>query len=177
MKTSLASLLNNKKPLVIAIITLIGSIICTGMDKAYKLTPLEASIIAHEGVSAFPYMDTEGNLTIGIGKNIDRSSNMGLQFDEMLLLLRNDIDDCIRELRVHKFYRIQDSVRKDVLIELCYNMGTPKLLTFKRMRGALLEQDYIKAAHELLDSRWALQVGKKRSLNLAERLLNGQYFN
>lgn len=140
-----------------------------------ELSPLEKSIIKHEGVSPYVYKDTGGIYTLGIGKNIDKSSKVGLQMKEMVWLMRDDIQECKDELRPYRFYKLQDDVRKDVLIELCYNMGLPRLLTFKRMRHALIGKDYELASYELLLSKWATQVGKTRSNNLYRQLKTGTY--
>ena len=42
----------------------------------------------HEGRRAFPYLDTVGKLTIGVGRNL---SDRGLSEDEIDLLLASDI--------------------------------------------------------------------------------------
>ncbi len=42
----------------------------------------------HEGRRAFPYTDTAGRLTIGVGRNL---TDRGLADDEIDLLLANDI--------------------------------------------------------------------------------------
>lgn len=42
-----------------------------------------------EGVREFPYTDTVGKLSIGVGRNLD---DVGLRPDEIALMLENDID-------------------------------------------------------------------------------------
>lgn len=175
MKTwSILSLSNKRRFLIVTILLSVTSRLLA-VQPDLTLTPLEASILAHEGKSSYAYRDTMGYLTIGIGKNIDRRSRVGLEYDEMLLLLRDDIEDCKDQLNAYDFYSSQNAVRKDVLIELCYNMGIPVLLKFKKMIKALSVKDYSEASYQLLDSKWAAQVGRRRSSVLAERILSGTY--
>jgi lysozyme len=63
-------------------------------------------------------------------------------------------------------------VRQVVLANMAFNMGMPTLLTFGRMLGALAEKDWDRAAAEVLDSKWARQVGS-RATELAELMRRG----
>jgi lysozyme len=139
------------------------------------LSPLEESLIEHEGASSYAYTDTRGYITIGVGKNVDPRSHVGLTTEEMVYLMRNDIAECKKELMGHPWYDGLDFVRKDIIVELCYNMGLPTLNKFYKMKAALERRDYKDAAKELLDSLWAKQVGKHRSNTLAQRLISGKY--
>jgi lysozyme len=42
---------------------------------------------------------------------------------------------------------------------MIFNLGLYGVLGFKRMLAALREKDYLKASKEMLDSKWAKQVG------------------
>lgn len=139
------------------------------------LTELEKSLIEHEGASSYAYTDTRGYITVGVGKNIDPRSHTGLTTEEMVYLMRNDIAECRKELTGHPWYDGLDFVRKDIIVELCYNMGLPILNKFHKMKSALEKKNYGEASKQLLDSLWAKQVGKHRSNTLAKRLITGQY--
>lgn len=143
----------------------------------HHLSELEKSLIEHEGAANYAYTDTRGFLTIGVGKNIDSRSGVGLSTEEIIYLMRNDIAECKHELMGHPWYDCLDFVRKDIMVELCYNMGLPTLNKFHKMKVALEKRDYKEAAKELLDSLWAKQVGKHRSSTLAQRLITGKYEN
>ena len=67
-----------------------------------------------------------------------------------------------------------DPVRQDVLISLTFNMGLPRLRGFVNMLAALSDQMWDVAAKELLDSKYALQVGN-RALELAAMIRTGEY--
>jgi lysozyme len=111
-------------------------------------------------------------LTIGVGRNIE---NIGISHDEAMYLLGNDIDRCVRELSHYDWFICLDDVRQGVLIELNFNIGLSRLLGFKKMIAALNSKDYVMAGAELLDSRWAIQVGKNRSNDMANRMISGEY--
>lgn len=131
---------------------------------------LKKYLIEHEGLRLKPYLDTVGKTTIGVGRNL---TDNGITEDEAMLLLEHDIAGARGSLRHFKWFNDLDYVRQDVLAELVFNIGYPRFLTFKKMIGALEEGDYTLAAYELLDSKWALQVGKNRSNNMHMRLRDG----
>jgi lysozyme len=70
------------------------------------------------------------------------------------------------------WWRSLSDPRQDALVNMAFNMGWPKLSTFKRMLAALDDADYAKAADEMLASRWAAQVGR-RAVRLATQMRTG----
>lgn len=111
----------------------------------------------HEGLRLKPYRDPVGKLTIGYGRNLD---DRGITEDEADALLGNDIDVARVELaRTLPWFSDLDSVRQAALVNMAFNMGTLRLLTFVRALHAMAAGEYAKAAAEFLDSRWAHQVG------------------
>ena len=86
-------------------------------------------------------------------------------------MLDNDILRVSEELK-HTFgwYRHLNDTRKMVLIDMCFNLGMPRLKKFKRMIAAMERIDYTNAAAEMLDSRWARQVGN-RAIELADMMM------
>lgn len=143
--------------------------------KFVDVSPLEASIIKHEGVSNFVYVDSVGHYTAGIGRNLDKKGGNGLSPDEMLYLLRNDIKKCQASLKQYNWFTKQNNARKDALVELCFNMGIDRLLKFKNTIRFLDEGDYEEASNHLLNSKWAKQVGPTRSNNIARQIKTGKY--
>lgn len=134
---------------------------------------LHRLLIRHEGYKDKPYEDSSGNLTIGVGRNLD---SLGLSRDEILYLLDNDIARCDRELRHNfKWYISLCRVRQDAMVNLCFNLGITRLLTFKRALKAMSEEKYVVAGDEFLDSKWAQQVGESRSSDVAYMIRTGRY--
>lgn len=131
---------------------------------------IQELIESHEGREKFPYTDTTGHITIGIGRNL---TGKGLSDDEIEYLFNNDLRDARNELdRIFPAWRQLSPARKDVLVSMMFNLGTPRYLTFKKFWRAMESEDFERAAHEMLDSRWAEQVGT-RADELAEMMLDG----
>ena len=123
------------------------------------LKSLTHQLKVHEGVKKFPYTDTVGKLTIGVGRNLD---DRGLSDSEVDHLLQNDLRLAAFELdaAVPDWWRLTNN-RRAVLVDMVFNLGRPRLLTFKNFLAALKACDYHKAAAEMLDSKWAQQVGQR----------------
>ena len=130
---------------------------------------LKKWLIEHEGMSLKPYKCPNGKITIGVGRNLESN---GLSLDECNYLLENDIARCRRELDVYWWFVILNENRKNALLNMCFNLGLTKLLTFKKMIVALEKKNYDRAAIEALDSRWAKQV-KGRAVDIAEVIKEG----
>lgn len=133
---------------------------------------LKSVLIKHEGLRLKPYRDTVGKLTIGVGRNLD---DRGITRDEALYMLENDIHIVEEELDQRiPWWRELDDVRQEVLLNMAFNLGVPKLMKFKNFLRALKEGNYAQAADEMLDSLWAQQVGR-RAKELALAMRNGEY--
>lgn len=113
----------------------------------------------HEGYRRFPYKDSVGVLTIGIGRNLDE---VGISEHEAEYLLYHDVDKALLEVssKITGWEDLND-IRKQVLINMAFNMGITRLLKFKKMLKAIAIGDYMVASLEMLDSKWATQVGQR----------------
>lgn len=126
---------------------------------AINYPKLKKLLITHEGKRLFPYRDTRGYETIGVGRNL---TSKGLNEDEVQFLLTNDIDEIVGVfLQNFPWYPDLDEVRKRALIDLTFNVGWAGLLTFKKFLEFLSIKDYNSASSELTDSLWAKQVGSR----------------
>ena len=128
----------------------------------------------HEGSRTHAYDCPEGYTTVGVGRNIDPDGGLGLSEDEINYLLRNDIERCYRELDRFSWFMDLYQVRQEALVNMCFNLGLPKLMGFSKMLAALAEGKYALAAAEALDSKWSKQVGK-RSQDIAYMFEVGKY--
>ena len=63
---------------------------------------------------------------------------------------------------------------RQILIDMCFNMGIVKFLKFRKMIAALQEKNASKAAEEMKDSAWYKQVGF-RSKKLYESMKSGEW--
>lgn len=98
----------------------------------------------------FPYQDSEGIWTIGVGHNLE---SKGLPVDLGEMLFRADLADAIEDIR-HCFscYDQLSRPRQLVLISLSFNLGRARLSKFVRFIGAVHRGDFENAADEILDS-------------------------
>lgn len=123
----------------------------------------------HEGFRSKPYRCSAGKLTIGYGRNIE---DVGITKSEAERLLLNDLE--VASLSVAPIAnRLKlNEARKGVLVEMVYNLGLNGMLGFKKMLAAIEAEDYEQAAVEMLDSKWAKQVGQ-RAITLAKIMRTG----
>ena len=114
----------------------------------------------HEGRRCFPYTDTAGKLTIGVGRNL---TDRGLSGGEIDLLLANDIAAARAACRrlYGGAFDGASMARRHALISMAFNLGQTRLAGFKRLRAAVRDGDWDLAAAEALDSRWATQTGRR----------------
>ena len=99
----------------------------------------------------------------------------GITQDEAEYLLRQDINRFTAMTRgLIVTFDSLDEVRQETLVELCFNMGPTNLGKFTKMLAAIDVKDWDTAAAELLDSRYAAQVGQ-RAITLADQLRSGSY--
>ncbi len=138
----------------------------------YDMVSLEDQLITHEGLELKPYQCTADKLTIGVGRNIE---DRGITEDEARYLLKNDIKIVEDELLSKKPMVAElDAVRQRVLVDMGFNLGIPTLLKFQNMWLAIEQEDFIQASIEMMDSRWARQVGQ-RAHKLSEAMRIGEW--
>jgi lysozyme len=111
-----------------------------------------------EGRRAFPYEDSVGKLTVGVGRNLD---DRGLSDDEIDLLLSNDQLIAYKEATGLPFFEGLDTVRQMVVVDMIFNMGFPRFSGFVKTIEHLFEGDYTRAALEMRDSKWYRQTGRR----------------
>ena len=134
---------------------------------------LTALLFVHEGYRARPYRCTEGRRTVGIGRNMDDKGitmnelvsifeQDGLSMKAALILLHNDIDEVTTYLRTNLPYFYQLSgVRQAVLIDMGFNLGVKGLMKFTHFLDSVSEGSYKLASEQMLQSKWARQVGQR----------------
>jgi len=130
------------------------------------------SLIEDEGMKLKPYKCPAGKWTIGVGRNLEDN---GITEGEARYMLHNDIQRSFAE--VYNFFgekkmeHINES-RINALTNMNFNLGLTRFRKFKKMIFAIELQDWMIAANEMLDSKWAVQVGK-RALRLAKIMREG----
>ena len=137
---------------------------------------LKEQLIRHEGLRLKPYRCPAGKLTIGVGRNIE---DRGITKAEAMAMLENDIAGARGDvgMLLEQFgidaWRLSQP-RKDALTNMAFNLGSRRLAGFKKMFAAIRDGNYDLAAAEMLDSKYADDVGQ-RAVELANQLSSGEY--
>ena len=133
---------------------------------------LMAQLRRHEGVRTTVYFDSEGVATVGCGHNLESRPLSQAVID---LMLTEDV--AATEQGVFAVLpRVADlsSARQGAIYNLAFNVGVAGLLGFSKMLAAIWEERWRDAARELLDSKYATQVGP-RATELAVQLETDQW--
>ena len=124
------------------------------------------SIKEHEGFSKTVYNDSLNIPTIGYGFAI-KDLELSEEICEKILLEK--LQDLI--VRVGKKFpwwsKASEPIR-DVVVELCYQLGVTGFSRFKKTIDHLENRRYAKAATEMLDSKWARSDSPKRALAMSK---------
>jgi len=126
----------------------------------------------HEGLRLKPYHDSTGNLSIGYGRNLKAN---GISELEAEFMLTEDIHkatlDLWSVLGDDVVWSLSDN-RYNAFIDMMFNLGRSRFLTFKKMIAAAKIGDFEEAAEQMLDSKWARQT-KSRAIELSEMVRLG----
>jgi lysozyme len=125
---------------------------------------LTDQLIRHEGMKLELYKCPANKWTIGVGRNLE---DRGITEEEARFLLSSDIEISINELqRAFNWFHLLDDTRQMAIVDLHFNLGLNRLKTFKKTIGLIEEAiegrvTWSQVSDELLDSRWATQVGQR----------------
>ena len=144
-----------------------------------NINQLREQLKIDEGVKYEIYKDHLGYPTFGIGHLItendpEHGQPVGTEISEERV---NEVFDKDVELFVNESKKIFPDLDdkpeevQQVVVNMCFNLGEPRLSQFKKFISAINEQDWTEASHQMMDSRWARQVGE-RAKRLANRILD-----
>lgn len=129
-----------------------------------------------EGIKYEIYLDHLGYATFGVGHLVTESDpehgeDVGTEISEERVweAFEADLATCISECVVlygDEAWEDFPGEVKEILANMMFNLGRPRLSKFKKFNSAILEGDWAGAAPEGRDSLWWKQVG-----NRAERLM------
>lgn len=136
-------------------------------------------IMEHEGLRLNVYKDSLGHATIGYGHLLTRADkkhevfNEGISLERAKEILMGDLYTAALGARDIMYGREipYHPVVYQVLTDMTFNLGKSRLLRFKKTLALLQIQDYEAASVEMLDSRWARQVGR-RAKHLSKMIKN-----
>jgi lysozyme len=140
---------------------------------------LITNIKKHEGFKQYPYIDPVVSIypqSAGISKEemnliqkyfdkLKVTFGIGFTFitmSEADMVLQNRINTIKLELQNKlDYFDTLPKIVQDILVEMAYQLGVNGLLSFKKMLSYIKEGDYINAAKEGLNSKWARQTPKR----------------
>lgn len=146
---------------------------------------LRADLIRDEGIRFKAYLDccgkfwraceceTKGDLTIGVGHNLDK---LGISELVAMMLLSEDIERVVQDVQKLAWFPSLSVPRQDAVMNMLFNLGLTRFLGFKKMIKALIEGNFDEAANQALLSRWASQV-KARAVRIANVFKSGFYID
>ena len=130
----------------------------------------------HEGFRDTVYSDSLGFATVGYGHLVLPTDHFveGIEYskDELEAVFDNDFE--IALLSAEELLEEIDLPEldlkltiKSIICEMCFQLGKPRVMKFKKMWEGIEEADYNKAADEMIDSNWHSQT-TSRCESLAE---------
>ncbi len=156
------------------------AIIQQAEDKTLTYDDIKDFITKHEGYRNKVYLDSLGIPTIGIGFNLRRPDapmvlkRLGLDYNKVLSGEQILTDEQVKEIfqlslkiayaDVKNYIPQFDALPKNIklaLIDLSFNLGYNRLSKFVKTRQYIIAGDYKSAANELMNSKWATQVGNR----------------
>ena len=141
------------------------------------INKLREQLKIDEGVKYEIYDDHLGYKTFGIGHLIKTTDEeygwpVGTPVSEKRVnsVFDRDVETYISETE-KVFGNLQEMTGElqQVLVNMCFNMGAPRLSQFKKFIKAIHDEDWKTASVEMLDSRWSSQVGD-RANRLSDRI-------
>jgi lysozyme len=111
-----------------------------------------------EGLRTTVYADpATGVPTIGYGHNLRTAISTAAAEQ----ILRDDVAAVAAQLSQYPWFGSLTEARQAVCLNMAYNLGVAGFLAFAKTIEAIRRADWPLAAAEMLNSRWARQVGQR----------------
>lgn len=114
---------------------------------------LRKQIRYHEGVKLKLYKCPAGKLTIGYGRNIEDN---GISLACAKYMLEEDIEEAKKNLYFvfgENFFNSLSDNQRIALIDMMFNLGLNRFMTFKKAIRAIKNRDFETASDEIEDSK------------------------
>ena len=134
-----------------------------------NIEALREQLKIDEGVKYEIYKDHLGYPTFGIGHLITENDpehgepdGKGISEDRVNEVFATDVAKFVSESKI-LFPDLDElpDVAQQVIVNMAFNMGRPRLSKFKNFIAGVNDRDWVRAAEEMMDSRWADQVGAR----------------
>ena len=149
---------------------------------------LKASTKKHEGLRLAAYPDSKGIWTIGYGHNLE-SHGVPAKYARFITIpqdvaeawLEADLEVARKEAEKFPQYPFFNRARRNVFIEMVFQMGSKRVSKFVNMLGAIslnpsqVPTNWAVVAEHMLDSKWHREDSPSRAAELAETMRVGWY--
>jgi lysozyme len=126
----------------------------------------------HEGMKLKLYKCSAKKWSIGIGRNLQ---DIGISEDEAETLLRHDIIEATNQLlNAFPWAGALNDARGSAMINFTFNVGIGTVKKFTNTLAYMEAGEWDKAADEMMDSKWAKQVGN-RAIEVTEQIRTGKW--
>ena len=126
----------------------------------------------HEGFRSTVYTCSGGKKTCGYGRNLE---DIGISEEEAEMLLKNDIYEATNQLlNAFPWMATFSDVRISAMINFTFNVGIGTVRKFSNTIEYLKNEDWEAAADEMMDSKWAEQVGD-RAIQITEQIRTSRW--
>ena len=134
-----------------------------------NIEALREQLKTDEGVKYEIYKDHLGYPTFGIGHLITENDpehgepdGTEISEDRVNEVFKSDVATFVDEAKI-LFPDLDDlpEIAQQVIVNMAFNMGRPRLSKFKNFIAGVNDRDWVRAAEEMMDSRWADQVGAR----------------
>ena len=141
------------------------------------LEQLREQLEIDEGVKYEIYNDHLGYATFGVGHLVIESDpeydmDLGTPISESRVIeaFEQDCENVLRDCNIlYEDFDDLPSEAQQVIANMMFNMGRPRLSGFKGMKRGVDARDWNAAADEMIDSAWNRQV-PKRAKRLVRRI-------
>lgn len=160
---------------VFAIAVLFLFVFCLSIADASAASDGKSMTKQFEGFSSTIYKCTAGVDTIGYGFNVaavrdlikdkdvvSGKSPMTREAADKIFehVYARAVSDARKYLGDDVFEKL-DLKRQGIIIDMSYNLGYARLSGFKKLKAAIVSEDYAKAAAEMKNSKWYTQTGNR----------------
>lgn len=149
---------------------------------------LLASTKRHEGLRTEAYQDSKGIWTCGYGRNLEEHG-VPAEFAEHVCIseelaeswLIEDLLESQMDAMTFAVYPFFNRARKNVFIEMVFQMGRTRVAKFVNMLGSIslnpsqTPTNWATVADHMLDSKWHREDSPERALELSKTMRVGWY--
>jgi lysozyme len=150
---------------------------------------LETSVEIHEAYREHLYQDSKGLWTFAIGRCVETNPltsgewkyladnghiAVSITHDGAVWLMESQLQSIRGQCaRIFDFWPQLNDVRRDVIVEMAYQMSIQRVLAFRDMLAAIRAEQWKAAADAGRDSKWAREDSPKRAEELMTILERG----